>query len=171
MKPKLHYLMAGLLLSFSPLAAAEIYIGGAFGSTHPDIDGFNDSDTHKVFGGIRERHLGLEVGYIGFDDFFVTGSGGSQSINGDGLEASVVGFLPFGQRTELFGKLGVLNWSLDGNSGGSTFRSDDGSSLAYGAGVQIFPLDELALRFEYQGFQDVSGSDLSTISIGASLHF
>ncbi len=163
--------LASLLMGASSLASAEIYLGGAIGSTNVSTPGFEHSDTQKIFGGVRERFLGLEVAYVNFDDFFVEGSGGSQSINGDGLEASLVGFIPFGHQAELFGKVGVLNWTLDGNSGGSTFSTDDGSSFAYGVGLQLFPADHLSVRLEYQGFQDVSGGDLDAVTIGAALHF
>ena len=159
------------LLSISSLAAAEGYIGGAFGSTDVDVSGYDNSDTYKIYGGFPQGNLGIEGAYINFDGFDVQGTSGAEYVDGHGLEVSGVGFLPLGQTVELFGKLGILAWSLDANTLGSSFGSDDGTSFAYGAGLQFKPAEQLSLRLEYQGFQDVSGGDLSSIMLGAAYHF
>lgn len=159
------------VLGVSSVAAADAYIGGAFGSTDVDEPGFDNSDTYKVYGGYRFGNIGVEGAYINFDRFDVQGSGGTDYVDGDGLEVSAVGFLPLNQSVELFGKLGLLSWSLDANSFGSSFSTDDGTSFAYGAGVQFRPAEHVSLRFEYQGFNDVSGSDLSSLFAGVAVHF
>ena len=171
MKFQKQILIASLLVPLSSFAAAQGYIGGAFGSTDVDEPGFDNSDTYKIYGGFRAGNLGIEGAYINFDGFDVQGSGGTQYVDGDGLEVSGIGFLPLGENVELFGKLGVLAWNLDANTFGSSFGSDDGTSFAYGAGIQFKPAQQVSLRLEYQGFQDVSGSDLSSVMFGAAYHF
>lgn len=171
MKLQKQILTGTVLLALSSLAAAEAYIGGAFGSTSVEVSGFEDSDTFKVYGGYRQGNFGIEGAYINFDRFDVEGTGGTENISGDGLEVSAIGFLPLGQQVEAFGKLGLLAWNLDANSMGSIFGTDDGTSFAYGVGLQIKPAQQLSLRLEYQGFQDVSGSDLSSIMLGGAYHF
>lgn len=171
MKLQKHILAGTALLAMSSLAAAEGYIGGALGSTSVEVSGYNDSDTFKVYGGFRQDNFGVEGAYINFDRFDVEGTGGTENIIGDGLEVSAIGFLPLGQNVEVFGKLGLLAWSLDANSMGNSFGTDDGTSFAYGAGLQIKPAAQFSLRLEYQGFQDVSGSDLSSLMLGGAYHF
>jgi len=171
MKLYKHVITGMLALGVSSFAAAEGYIGGAFGSTDVDESGFDNSDTYKIYGGFRSGNIGLEAAYLNFDSFDVQGSGGAQYVDGDGLEVSAIGFLPVSQNVDLFGKLGILSWNLDANSFGSTFGSDDGTSFAYGAGLQFQPAEAVSIRFEYQGFNDVSGSDLSSLFLGAAVHF
>jgi len=171
MKFQKRILLVSLLVTLSPFAAAEGYIGGAFGSTDVDEPGYDNSDTYKIYGGYRAGNLGLEGAYINFDGFDVQGTGGAQYVDGDGLEISLIGFLPLGESVELFGKLGMLAWSLDANSYGYNFGSDDGNSFAYGAGLQFKATQQVSLRLEYQGFQDVSGSDLNALTFGAAYHF
>jgi len=171
MKRYQQILAGALVLGISSLAAAEGYIGGAIGSTDVDEPGFDNSDTYKVYGGFRAGNIGVEAAYLNFDGFDVQGSGGAEYVDGDGIEVSAIGFLPLNQNVELFGKLGLLSWNLDANSFGSTFGSDDGNSFAYGAGLQFKPAEQISLRLEYQGFNDVSGADLSSIFVGAAVHF
>ena len=171
MKLQKQILTGTVLLALSSLATAEVYVGGAFGSTSVEVSGYDNSDTFKIYGGYRQNNFGIEGGYVNFDRFDVEGTGGTQNITGDGLEVSAIGFLPIGQQLELFGKLGVLAWNLDANSSGNTFGTDDGTSFAYGVGLQIKPAQQFSLRLEYQGFQDVSGSDLSSLMLGGAYHF
>lgn len=171
MKLYKHIITGALALSISSLAAAEAYVGGALGSTDVDQSGFDTSDTFKVYGGYRAGNIGIEGAYLNFDRFDVQGSGGAEYVDGNGLEVSAIGFLPLSQNVELFGKLGLLSWSLDANAFGSTFGSDDGTSFAYGAGIQFKPAEQVSLRLEYQGFNDVSDADLSSFFVGAAVHF
>ena len=171
MKLKTQFLVASLLVPLSSFATAQAYIGGALGATDVEEPGFDNSATYKIYGGWRAGNLGIEGAYINFDGFDEQGSFGAQYVAGDGLEVSGIGFVPLGERVELFGKLGMLAWSLEANSYGGTFGSDDGTSFAYGAGIQFKPAQQLSLRLEYQGFLDVSGSDLSAVTLGAAIHF
>lgn len=102
--------------------------------TPPDDPFFTVSDPQgsdfgwKVFGGVRYgANLGLEVGYIdmgeaddGFDyvipalDGFRPRPETDRQIDVvteiDGVTISAIGFLPVGERFELFGKAGVIRW-------------------------------------------------------------
>lgn len=85
----------------------------------------------KVFGGARYgKHLGLEVGYIDLgeaEDSFASVVPQIRRTSGDltrpeqdrqievetaidGVLVSAMGYLPLGERFELFGKIGLLRW-------------------------------------------------------------
>jgi OOP family OmpA-OmpF porin len=172
MKMKRSLLMLVLAGGMSSTAmAADNYIGGAFGSTDPDVDGYDSSDTLKIFGGQRFGNIGYEVGYHDFDRFDRSGSPSGEHNTGSALEASVVGYLPLNNKFDLFGKVGMAAWSLDVNDNTGTIFTDDGIDLTYGVGAQFKPMDNLSLRVEYQIMNDVSGADLSSTMLGAAFHF
>lgn len=202
----------------------------------------------KIFGGVRYgANLGLELGYIdmgeaddGFD-YVIPAIGGLRPrpetdrqidvvTEIDGVTASLIGFLPVGERFELFGKAGVIRWDrktqvlhrtleftpvqqpfvpdtllytggrdpitgeplapvvtsganqnafacfptpvADGEGGAMPRqpeaacsdllprRSDSGTDLALGFGVNIKASENVALRAEFEWF-DIKGTDLA----------
>ena len=171
MKYKKSILLAFVLSSLSPWALADAYVGGGFGSSSVDQDGFEDSDTYKVYGGGRFGNFGFELAYVNFDGFALS-SNSASTVSGDGFEASGVGYLPLGKSVDLFGKIGALAWDLNATTAGTSFSASESDvSLAYGVGVQYKPIDNLSLRLEYQKYVDVSDADLSALSVGVAYHF
>jgi hypothetical protein len=74
---------------------------------------------------------------------------------------------------DLFGKIGVARWEVDGSVNsilGRFTASDSGTELAYGGGAQV-RLGSLALRAEYETF-DIDNSDgLDLFSLGFTWTF
>lgn len=166
-------LLFGLSL---PAAAADngIYIGGSVGRANLEIENiagigavdFKGDDTGwKLIAGIRPLDwLGIEASYVNFGEPDDRIAGQSIRADGDGISAFAVGFLPVGP-VDLFAKGGLISW--DSKIAGF---GEDGTDLAYGAGVQ-FRLLGLSLRAEYEIFDAGGVDDLNMLSIGVTYTF
>jgi hypothetical protein len=177
-------LAAGLLFiasSGTAIAADNgFYLGGAVGNANVEIDDFagvtsddfkGDDTGYKLIAGIRPLDwLAVEAAWVDFGDVEDRITFQSQdipvSIEGDGISAFAVGFLPIGP-VDLFAKGGLISW--DSKISGD-FDDDDGTDLAYGVGAQ-FRVWSLSLRAEYEIF-DVDGvDDLNRLSVGVTFTF
>lgn len=162
-----------LLLASGVAAAADngFYLGGSVGQANLEIDDlggvtaadFEGDDTgFKLIAGIRPLDwLAVEAAYVNFGE----PEDGGLRAEGDGISAFAVGFLPVGP-VDLFAKGGLISW--DSKISGSF--DDDGTDLAYGAGVQ-FRVWSISLRAEYEIFDVDDIDDLSMASIGATFTF
>lgn len=155
----------GLLLFVGQQAQAALpggYIGFGLGSA--DVEEIDESDTaFKLLGGwIANQNLGLEVGFIDL------GSYQSGHTDAYGMAFDVVGYLPLGNNFDIMGKLGMLAWTVDVDI---LNASDDGTDLTYGLGMQFNVTNRLSLRGEWEEFADVSGSDISMLSVGVLYTF
>src|SRR5690606_14211621 len=130
-------------------------------------DNFKGDDTgFKLIVGIRPLDwLAVEANYIDFGSPRDTVSGTRDQASGDGITASVVGFLPAGP-VDLFARAGLVSWDADLNGRLST----DGTDLTYGVGAQ-FRVWSLSVRAEYEKFDADGLDDLSMFSIGATFTF
>ena len=176
-------LAAVLFIASSGTAIAAdngFYLGGAVGNANVEIDDFagvtsddfkGDDTGYKLIAGIRPLDwLAVEAAWVDFGDVEDRITFQSQdipvSIEGDGISAFAVGFLPIGP-VDLFAKGGLISW--DSKISGD-FDDDDGADLAYGVGAQ-FRVWSISLRAEYEIF-DVDGvDDLSMLSVGATFTF
>lgn len=163
-------------MSATALAADNgIYIGGSVGQANMEIDNipgltaqdFKGDDTgYKFIVGIRPLDwLAVEANYVDFGSPRDTVAGTRIKANGDGITASVIGFLPLGP-IDLFARAGLISWDAD--LGGRL--STDGTDLAYGVGAQ-FRVWSLSVRAEYEKFDVDHLDDLSMFSIGATFTF
>jgi hypothetical protein len=177
-------LATGLLLLVSSGAAIAadngFYLGGSVGNANLEIDDiagvseadFKGDDTgYKLIAGIRPLDwFGVEAAWVDFGDAEDRIRFQNQdipvSIEGDGISAFAVGFLPIGP-VDLFAKGGLISW--DSKISGD-FDDDDGTDLAYGVGAQ-FRVWSISVRAEYEVFDVDSVDDLSMISVGATFTF
>lgn len=165
-----------LLGMTGPALAADngIYIGGSVGQANVEVDdlsGFTTADFKgddtgfKFIVGIRPLDwLAVEANYIDFGSPEDTVMGTKVKADGDGITASVVGFLPLGP-VDLFARAGLISWDTD-----VAGLSTDGTDLAYGVGAQ-FRVWSISLRAEYEIFDADEIDELNMISIGATFTF
>jgi hypothetical protein len=165
-----------LLAAGAPALAADngIYLGASVGQSNVEIDNLSNIDAadfkgddtaYKLIAGIRPLDwLAVEASYVDFGKPKDTVLGNRLALDGDGLSAFAVGFLPVGP-VDLFAKVGLLTWDsrIDG------FK-DDGTDLAYGVGAQLRFLG-LSVRAEYEIFDIEDIDELNMISIGLTYTF
>lgn len=144
------------------LAEPGIYIGAAYGVASLDGENFDD-DTQvlKAFlGGKFNDYIGAEVAASDFGE--AEGSGYESELTG--YSAALVGYLPLGERFDLFAKVGNLWWKNDFTVLGF---SDDvtGDELFFGLGAQLNFGEYVGLRIEWERYE----VDLSSDEIGIDL--
>jgi OmpA-OmpF porin, OOP family len=159
--------------------AQNFYAGGAIGQTKVQdfCDGVSgagvrceDTDTAwKVIGGYHfNPHFALEVGYINFGEVDATGPGGTVSIESTAFELVGVGVLPLSQGFSLYGKIGLYRAETEGVA--NTFLVTDRvkettTDLTFGVGARFDVTRRIALRAEWQRYQDVGGGDIGETDV------
>lgn len=150
----------------------------------------DDTDTGaKLFAGFQfTDSLAIEVGLIDFGEvtFDGTSSGGvvfaagpvSAQVETDGLFFNVIGMKTF-PFVSVYGKLGLLSWEADGgfvDSSGS-FDLDDfgfeesGESVMVGLGVEFRPKRKLAIRADWEQYQDALADEKDIDFLSVSILF
>jgi outer membrane immunogenic protein len=178
MNRKWKALLAGWLLSnlFAPgLHAADgLYLGAGVGiatiKDEVDTSGSFESDegSYKAFVGWRfdvipAIDLAVELAYTEFGK--PTQNVGGQEVkyklNGPSLAGLLI--VPLGP-VDLYGKLGMMDWSLDRTVGAGTTRSS-GTDAFYGAGIGFY-IWKIGFRAEYERFEikDVERVDMFSLS-------
>ncbi len=203
------FLLFLLLLCTSGAARAQVwYAGAGIGQSGADTcsslnlldQGFscsgNESSTGwKVFAGYEiSRNLAVEGGYVDFGKFQTSASGTiflqpgtvTGSVKGSGFSLDAVGTLPFGKAFGLFGRIGVLAWSLDATAhraapgtpydGATSGGSASGTSVEFGVGAKYDFNKNLGVRAEFQKFASVGSdatgkSDMSLIAASVVYRF
>lgn len=167
------YVMPALLLAGAmslplPAIAAQpgMYFGAGLGSGH-DVVLDQDSSAGKLFFGFNVNpYIGMEVAYVNlgsnYTDFY------GESFTQDGATFELVGNLPLSPYIDLFGKVGLFNWTVSSNY---YYASTSGTDNTYGFGISAQVAPRLWLRGEYQTFMDVAGGDVDLISASLSFHF
>ncbi len=161
------------ILSMPAFAQAlELYVGGGVGSkveagtVRTEIDSRASSttgDRYKVFAGLGlGRTFAVEVTYYDFGGQHCCDriSDFAFDTEIDGTSAALVGRLPLGKLT-LFGKAGLLHWSESGDGGtlaGPFHRSESGTDLVTGAGLEFRITERLGVRGEWERFEFGNGS-------------
>jgi OOP family OmpA-OmpF porin len=182
-------LVGGLVLA-GPARADEatgFYLGGSIGQSEikdacEGLTDCDDSDTAwKAFAGYSfNQYFAVEGGYIDFGEASGTDAGITGSAEAWGVTAHAVGSIPIFQGFSLIGRIGAVYWDAEASatSGGTTLtESDDGISLAYGAGVQWMFGRNFGLRAEYEVFDGIGDdsttgeSDIHVISAGIVFKF
>lgn len=186
--------LTGLVLAAPLVQAADngFYLGAGavqseYGLANPGAAlPFDDSTSgYKLIVGWRPLDsFGVEATYMDHGDatvpsgivciqFITVPCPSSMGLTAETMSAFAVGYLDL-PLVDLFAKVGVSSWKFDGHSiGGFTpaFRfSEDGSDLAYGAGVQV-RFGSLGARLEYERFEIVKDQSLDAISLSFTYTF
>jgi hypothetical protein len=139
-----------------------------------DVDDFEiDDTTWKVIAGFRLLNwLAIEANYVdlGSQDTEVAGVG--FDADASAITAYGIGIVPVGP-IDLFGKIGVARWEVDGSFRGVTINDleeDNGTEFAYGAGVQL-RLGSLAGRLEYETYDIENTDGLEQITLAVTWTF
>jgi Outer membrane protein beta-barrel domain len=177
MRKAILFAAAFLSLPVLPAVAADngFYLGGSVGQANLKIDDLSnglatqdfdaDDTAFKLIAGIRPLDwLGVEAAYVNFGEPEDTVLGQKLKVDGDGISAFAVGFLPTGP-VDLFAKVGLITW--DSKIVGI---DEDGTDFAYGVGAQFRVLG-LSIRAEYEKFDAEQIDDLSMISVGVTYTF
>jgi len=173
--------LAAVLLGLSipyAHAASGFYLGAGLGqSTVRDDTGSGEFDASdvafKAFVGYRFNlipiiDLAAEGGYTDFGK-------PSQSVGGQnvlfklhGLNAAGLLIFPLGP-VDLYGKVGVLSWSLEASGFGTT-SSTTGTDPFYGVGVG-FRFGGVGIRGEYEQYQIKDVDRVRMLSVSAVFQF
>jgi OOP family OmpA-OmpF porin len=156
------------------------YLGFGVGSASYSEGPIDDSGTgFNIYGGYKaNENFGFELQYTDFGKqegtytYYNNTFDTTAEISGLGLSA--VGFLPFSDSFDLFLKLGVFAWDIDGSienaSFGSHSGSDDGSDLLFGLGAEYQLSEQFSIRGAWEMVDNEDG-DLDMLSINAQLNF
>ena len=154
------------LMAFSPLYAADGYLGVGLGQSEINQGFFGEyGNASKIFGGVRlHSNLAVEVAYLDF---------GNPSENLFGLEveyearavaAWAKGILPVISKIDLFGKAGWAYWEIDKTVTLFSLPSKttaSGSDFAWGVGASFNYWEKFSVQLEYE---DIN-SDIDTITL------
>ena len=163
---------AAAALMASPAFAQDNTRTGLYGTLgYSQLNGEDNADVGAVTGrvGYRlNRLVGVEAeASTGVSDqaFSVGGVDGSLELDYDAA-AYVVGFLPLGERVELFARGGYGTTSLE-TSVGALSETTDSESWNYGAGVNFNLSDRNALRADWtrRDFKDDAGGEADAYSL------
>ena len=170
-------LLSGLSISCAH-AASGLYLGAGLGQSTVKDDtssgNFDASDAaYKVFAGYRFNiipiiDLAAEVGYNDFGK-------PSQSIGGQNVQFKLHGYdaaglliFPLGP-IDLYGKVGILSWSLDASAAGTT-SSTTGTDPFYGVGIG-FQIWKIGIRGEYERYKIKDVDNVQMLSLSALFQF
>jgi hypothetical protein len=170
-------LATALFLASAATMAADngLYLGASLGQANIDLDTgiagaprFDGDDTgFKIIAGLRPLDwFAVEASYVNFGEV----EQGPFAAEGDGISAFGVFFATVGP-VDFFAKGGLITFDTSaGVDGRGDFYAEDGTDLAFGAGVQ-FRLLSLGVRAEYEKFEIDDVDDANMISIGVTYTF
>jgi hypothetical protein len=183
MNRKLSIALAALLLSVLSVsradAASGLYIGAGLGQStvKTDVTGsgeFDASDAaYKAFVGYRFNllpifDLAAEAGYTDFGKPSQSLGGQNAQFKLHGADAAGLLIFPLGP-FDLYGKVGVLSWSLDSNTAG-TSSSKTGSDPFYGIGAAFY-FWKMGIRAEFEQYKIKDVDRVQMYSLSALFQF
>ena len=155
--------------------------GACDGVTGPGISCDDTDMAYKIFGGYQiNKNFAAEFGYTDLGKAEASVSGfGSASIKATGFEVVGVGIMPINPQWSVYGKLGFFRWDakLDDGTGLIGSASASGTDLTYGVGVGWNLSKNVALRAEYQQYNNVGDeettgqADVSVMGINGIFRF
>jgi len=149
-----------LFATVAPAADNGIYIGAGLTQTDVEIEGLSvddDDNGFKAIVGFRPLDwLAVEANYVDFGEATTDVGGTEVGFEAKGIDAFVVGIFDF-TVIDLFAKVGLVSWDADVSVNGVEVGSDDGTDLAYGAGIQA-RFGSIGVRAEYERF-DIEDTD------------
>jgi hypothetical protein len=186
--------MVGLCLVAGQAQAADngFYLGAGavqsdYGLGNPGaLSPFDDNTGgYKLIAGWRPLDsFGVEASYIDHGNatvpsgivciqFITVPCPADARLTAETMSAFAVGYLDL-PLVDLFAKVGVNSWKFDGHTTGGfvpVFRiSENGTDLAYGAGIQV-RFGSLGARLEYERFDIVKDEGLDTVSLSLTYTF
>ena len=185
--------VAGLVvLPFDTAHAAKtgFYVGGSVGQGSIELDGdvdfdipdFDEDDfAWKVFGGynfgLGPIDVGVEGGYVDLgapsDSFTIDSVPVEVGVDLTGFNAWGIAALDLGL-IDVFGKLGVVAWDLEGSASigdvGSISGDDSGTDLGYGIGAR-FNIGGISIRGEWERYDIDDVEQVDMLSVGLSFNF
>ncbi len=172
---------AAALLFLSPAAWAGAYVGASIGQADTGISGGGlstdgDDTGWKVMGGYTfMKFMGVEASYRDLGGLSETIGTTSFTTDASSMEVFGVGFLPVGEKFDLFAKLGLARVELDATISDPlvfpvplTVSASD-NELAYGAGLNWTVAPKIAVRLEYEAFD--TAETVNMLSAGALFKF
>lgn len=164
----------GVAAIAAPAASAQVYGGVGYTVFQADVGG-EDASVGALLGRVGFKtspFLGVEGEFsIGVqdDDFDVLGQTVSVGLDSEyGVFAT--GWLPVPLVGDLFGRVGYANLSVSADAPGLGSFDQDGSGLAYGAGVELSSIPFTKLRLEYTRYEPDDG-EVDSLSVSALLQF
>jgi opacity protein-like surface antigen len=172
MKSILAISVLGLSLFASPAFSAPtsgLYAGLSVGdsSISEDSAEFDIDDTNIIayLGSQLNQYFAAEVGYTSIGNVLAD-SDVNISADLDGIEASVLGFIPVSSNVSFFGRLGFWDWEVDAPG-----DNISGTDIFYGGGVEYNPTQRVQMRLEARKYE-ADGADVTMVngSVGYRFH-
>lgn len=189
-------IFAGLVAAFisTPALSQQMpesawYVGGSIGESEIDgaCDGTSalgiscdDADTAwKAFAGYQvNQNFALELGYTNLGEVSGSAGGFNVDIESTAWEFVGLGILPLGNNFSFYGKAGLFRSETDltTNIPGVSEESESNTGLTFGVGAMLNVTRNVAVRAEWQRYQDVGGGDIGeadvdVLSVGALFRF
>ena len=139
-----------------------------------------------LFGGYRWRYLGIEAGYtdLGRLDTEVSGTtpiseeylaaiSRAHPESGAGPQASLLAYVPLGERLEIFGRLGAFYWrGLETAEGRGEFADAKGRSFdpVFGLGVSLRLKQKWTAELQLNNYR-LAGEDINCVGAGLRYRF
>ena len=134
----------------------------------PDIK----NTSWKAYAGVRPiNEFAVEADYLDLGSKTINTTQSSTNLNYKAFAGYAVGFLPIPLPViDVYGKVGLARWKLNGNVGSLGNLSTNGTEFAWGIGVQAH-LDMVGARLEYENFNVPNTSGASVASLSVFLNF
>lgn len=166
--------LLSLGMTGTALAQNDFYAGASVGQATIDacngVTSCDDEDTSwKIFGGWQlNRNIAIEAAWVDLGEISGTIGGSAVSAEADGWTLAGKGMLPLNEKFDVFGKLGMIMWDVEGG-GAASGVDDDGTDLIYGIGAQYMFTDQIGIVGEWEWY-DID-NDVDLISIGVLAKF
>jgi OOP family OmpA-OmpF porin len=137
----------------------------------------------RAFGGYQfHRHFGVELGIADLGkappNESVRRTAGDVKAEATAIDLLALGFVPVGERVRLYGKLGVYNAMVRTRGTTSFFgipleteEQDRFTDATFGAGIELRVTPKVALRGDWQRYNNLGESALDVASVGVLLRF
>ena len=184
--------MRKLMISLAFLSACGLaqaadkgfYLGGAV--SQAEIDAFNsdefgvgdlndfeiDNTAFKIMAGFRPLDfMAVEANYMDLGDGTIGIGDNNFRSEAKAIAAYALFSLPI-PVVDVYGKVGLARWELDGSFDGTSLEDldDEGTEFAYGAGVQM-NFGSLGARLEWEQFDIERTDGLELLSLGLTWTF
>ncbi len=172
---------AAALLFLSPAVMAGAYVGASVGQADTGISGGGlgtdgDDTGWKLMGGYTfMKFVGVEASYRDLGGLSETVGTTSFTTDASSMEVFGVGFLPLGEKFDVFAKLGYARIEMDATISDPTIFpvplsvSVSDNELAYGAGMNWAVAPKIAVRLEYEAFD--TADTVNMFSVGGLFKF
>lgn len=149
-------------VAVAPAFVPSWYVGASVGRTNYKDSLADKATGGKVFGGYRFLpNFAAELSYVNL--------GSSNGFRGEGASADVLGILPVGYNTDIFGKVGVADLKMKSDFG------DSGSKAGanYGVGATYHFNRNIGVRAEAERYEKVgdTGAKANQYSVGVQYNF